>query len=157
MKKRAVSNIDWPQAAGPAGNFIVQGQAPTDFSGAMGKNVKWRVPLPNTGQSAAIVSGGRIFVTSHEPIEADTEFGTGILGMCFDARTGKELWRRPISGTRTTDLSSLFNDNTAYSPVADGKRVVFTNVGGTIKCFDYDGNELWTHTWTPLAGTTPGP
>ena len=150
LKKRAVSNIDWPQAAGPDGNFIVQGQAPTDFSGATGKNVKWRVPLPNTGQSAAIVSGGRIFVTSHEPIEANTEFGTGILGMCFDARTGKELWRRPIPGTRTTDLSSLFNDNTAYSPVADGKRVVFTNVGGTIKCFDYDGNELWTHTWTPF-------
>lgn len=140
----------WPQAAGPDGNFIAQGEAPTDFSGATGKNVKWRAPLPNTGQSAAIVSGGRIFVTSHEPITQDTETGAAILGMCFDAATGKELWRRAIPGTRETDLSSLFNDNTAYSPVADGRRVVFTNVGGTIKCFDYDGNEQWSHTWTPF-------
>ncbi|MBC8324013.1 MAG: PQQ-binding-like beta-propeller repeat protein [Verrucomicrobia subdivision 3 bacterium] len=141
---------DWPQAAGPDGNFITQGEAPTEFSGATGKGVKWRVPLPSTGQGTPIVSGDRIFVTSHEPIKADTEFGAGILGLCFDVKTGKELWRRAIPGTRTTDLSSLFNDNTAATPVADGKRVVFTNVGGTIKCFDYDGNELWSHTWTPF-------
>ena len=74
---------DWPQAAGPHGNFIVQGDAPTDFSGATGKNVKWRAPLPSTGQSAAIVSGGLIFVTSHEPINQDTATGRNILGMCF--------------------------------------------------------------------------
>jgi len=147
---KETASADWPQAAGPDGNFIVQGEAPTDFSGATGKNVKWRAYLPNTGQSAAIVSDERIFVTSHEPVTQDTETGAAILGMCFDAKTGKELWRRTIPGTRETDLSSLFNDNTAYSPVADGKRVVFTNVGGAIKCFDYDGNEQWSHTWTPF-------
>ena len=147
---KETASADWPQASGPDGNFIVQGEAPTDFSGATGMNVKWRVYLPNTGQSAAIVSDERIFVTSHEPITQDTETGAAILGMCFDAKTGKELWRRTIPGTRETDLSSLFNDNTAYSPVADGKRVVFTNVGGAIKCFDYDGNEQWSHTWTPF-------
>ena len=139
-----------PQAAGPDGDFIAQGEAPTDFSGATGRAVRWRVPLPSTGQGTPIVSGGRVFVTSHEPIKADAEFGRDILGLCVDAKSGKELWRRTIPGTRTTDLSSLFNDNTAATPVADGKRVVFTNVGGTIKCFDYDGNELWAHTWTPF-------
>ena len=147
----SISNVgEWPQAAGPTGNFITQGNAPKQFSGATGKNVKWRVPLPNTGQSAAIISGGRIFVTSHEPITQDTQTGAAILGLCFDAETGEELWRRTIPGTRETDLSSLFNDNTAYSPVADGKRVIFINVGGTIKCFDYNGKEIWSHVWTPF-------
>ena len=141
---------EWPQAAGPTGNFITQGNAPKQFSGATGDNVRWRVPLPNTGQSAAIISGGRIFVTSHEPITQDTQTGAAILGLCFDAETGEELWRRTIPGTRETDLSSLFNDNTAYSPVADGKRVIFINVGGTIKCFDYNGKEIWSHVWTPF-------
>ena len=141
---------EWPQTSGPDGNFIVPGNAPAAFSGATGDAVKWRVPLPNTGQGTPIVSGGRVFVTSHQPVKADTQTGAAILGLCFDAKTGKELWRRVIPGTRTTDLSSLFNDNTAASPVADGKRVVFTNVGGTVKCFDYDGNELWSHTWTPF-------
>lgn len=141
---------DWHQAAGPNGNFIVDGSAPTRFSGTTGDNIRWRVPLPNTGQGTPVVSRGRVFVTSHEPISADTEMGSLILGMCFDADTGQELWRREVPGTRVTDLSSLFSDNTAASPVADGERVLFVNVGGTLSCFDYDGKEQWSHKWGPF-------
>ena len=146
-----VSGADWPQAAGPNGNFVVNNEhASASFSVVRNENVSWKVSLPSTGQGTPIVSGGRIFVTSHERINGDSQTGSTILGLCFDARTGKELWRRKIPGTRTTDLSSLFNDNTAASPVTDGKRVIFTNVGGTIKCFDFNGGELWGHIWTPF-------
>ncbi|MEM7394241.1 MAG: hypothetical protein AAF492_18030, partial [Verrucomicrobiota bacterium] len=44
----------------------------------------------------------------------------------------------------------LFSDNTAASPVADGERVCFVNVGGTIATFDYAGNEQWTYRWNPF-------
>lgn len=145
-----VSSADWPQAAGPNHDYRVAGEAPKSFSVSRNQNILWRVPLPNTGQGAVIVSGQRLFVTSHEAIKQDAQTGSLMLGLCFDARSGKELWRREIPGTRTTDLSSLFNDNTAASPVVDGQRVVFVNVGGTIKCFDYRGKKLWTHTWTPF-------
>jgi len=141
---------DWPQAAGPRGNFSVAGEAPASFSVSRGENVLWRTPLPSTGQGAVIISGGRAFVTSHEPITQDTELGSLILGLCFDARTGQELWRRDIPAARVTDLSSLFSDNTAASPVADGQRVVFTNVGGKVVCFDFDGNEKWSQSWVPF-------
>ncbi len=146
----AVFPGDWPQASGPNHNYQVEGMAPGSFNVTKNRNVVWRTPLPNTGQGTPVVSGGRVFVTSHEAIEQDTRTGSLMLGLCLDAKTGRELWRREIPGTRTTDLSSVFNDNTAASPVADGRRVVFTNVGGTIMCLDYDGNELWTHTWTPF-------
>jgi hypothetical protein len=73
-----------------------------------------------------------------------------ILGLCFDANTGKELWRREIPGTRVTDFSSLFSDNTAASPIARDNAVCFINVGGTMKCFDFDGNEKWSNKWTPF-------
>lgn len=141
---------NWPQAAGPNNNFQVKGSAPKDFSVSLEKNVVWRTPLPNTGQGTPVVSNGKVFVTSHQEIHMDTETGSLMLGLCFDAKTGKELWRREIPGTRETDFSSLFSDNTAASPVADGERVVFTNVGGTFACYDYEGKELWTHTWTPF-------
>lgn len=141
---------DWPQASGPNFNFVVAGQAPDRFSVSRGQNVLWRTPLPNTGQGAVIVSGGRAFVTSHEPISKDTETGSMILGLCFDAQTGREIWRREIPAARVTDLSSLFSDNTAASPVADGKHVVFTNVGGAVSCFDFDGTRKWSHTWIPF-------
>ena len=141
---------DWGQASGPNGNFITEGKAPASFSVARGEGVLWRVPLPNTGQGTVVVSKGRVFVASHAPTDGDTETGSLIIGQCFDAATGKELWRRELPGTRTTDLSSLFSDNTAASPVSDGERVCFTNVGGSMKCFDFDGKELWTRTWVPF-------
>jgi outer membrane protein assembly factor BamB len=141
---------DWLQAAGPRGNFSMDGEAPARFSVTHGRNVIWRAKLPSTGQGTAIVSRGRVFVTSHLPIRADTEYGSNILGMCFDAETGRELWRRTIPGVRNTDLSSLFSDNTAASPVSDGKRVCFVNVGGGIKCFDFRGGEQWSYDWVPF-------
>lgn len=144
------SAADWPQAAGPNGNFVVDGHAVDRFSVSLDQNVIWRTPLPNTGQGTPIVSGIRVFVSSHAPIAQDTETGSLILGLCFDAKSGRELWRREIPGTRETDLSSLFSDNTAASPVADGKRVLFTNVGGTLRCFDFDGNENWSYRWGPF-------
>lgn len=141
---------EWPQASGPNGNFVGTGDSPAAFSVSKNEAVRWRVKLPSTGQGTPVVSGGRVFVTSHKEITEDSQTGSSILAMCFDANTGKELWRRKIGGSRKTDLSSLFSDNTAASPVTDGKRVVFVNVGGTVKCFDYEGVELWSHVWTPF-------
>ena len=141
---------DWPQAFGPNGDLTVNGKAVDSFSVSMNENILWRTPMPSTGQGTPIISNGRIFVTSHERIEEDSEMGSDIVGICLDAKTGKKLWERKIPGTRTTDLSSLFSDNTAASVVSDGERVVFMNVGGTIACFDFEGKELWIHKWTPF-------
>jgi len=143
-------SADWPQASGPDGNFIVSGNAVTDFSVALDENVRWIAPLPSTGQGSVVVVGDRVFVTSHESVEADTEFGSDILGLCFDAKTGDELWRRKIPGVRETDLSSLFSDNTAASPVANREYVVFVNVGGSVQGFNHQGDLLWSRRWTPF-------
>ena len=144
------ASADWPQASGPGGNFVVDGNAVTDFSVSLGNSVRWITPLPSTGQGGVVVMGDRVFVTSHEEVTADTELGTDILGLCFDANTGAELWRRTVPGVRETDLSSLFSDNTAASPVADRNRVVFVNVGGSVQGYDHDGNLKWSHRWTPF-------
>ena len=141
---------DWPQAAGPNGDFVTGGNAPTDFSVALDRNVVWISELPSTGQGTPIIVGDKVFVTSHATISEDTELGKEILGLCFEAKTGRELWRREIPGTRITDLSSLFSDNTAASPVADRRSVCFVNVGGTAACFDHRGEKRWQHVWTPF-------
>ena len=141
---------DWPQASGPHGNFVVGGKAVTDFSLTLDKNIRWVTPLPSTGQGGVIVVGDRVFVTSHEPVSADTELGSDIVGLCFDAKTGNELWQRIIPGVRETDLSSLFSDNTAASPAANQKHVVFVNVGGSVQTFNHDGDLQWSRKWTPF-------
>ena len=141
---------DWPQAAGPNHNYEVDGSAPTDFSVTRGKNVLWKTPLPNTGESTPVVKNDRIFLTCHTPMKADGESGKEIFGMCFDAVTGKELWRRELPASRTTDMASGFSDNTAASPVTDGKYVCFINVGGSIQTFDYEGKLIWQQEWVPF-------
>ena len=141
---------DWPQAAGPNGNYRVSGTTLKQFSVARNQGVRWRVSLPNTGESAPIVSRGKVFVTCHTPMKADGESGKDILGICFDAQSGKELWRRQLPGSRETDMASGFSDNTAASPVADGERVCFVNVGGSIRTYDYEGRLLWKHDWVPF-------
>ena len=141
---------DWPQASGPSYNYVTDGQAPTFFSGTTGTNVRWRTKLPNTGQGTPVIYGNRIFIQCHEPISQDTEMSSLTIGLCFDADTGKELWRREIPAARTTDLSSLFSDNTAASSIVTQKIVAFVNVGGRISVYDHDGNPKWTHSWVPF-------
>tara|TARA_B100000676_G_scaffold90412_1_gene90139 strand:+ start:1255 stop:2787 length:1533 start_codon:yes stop_codon:yes gene_type:complete len=144
------AHADWPQAAGPTFNYVAPGKAPTQFSGARGTNIRWRTPLPNTGQSTPVVMKDRVFVMCHEPLSNDTEMSSLTVGLCFDANTGKELWRRELPAARKTDLSSLFSDNTAAAAVANDKWVAFINVGGRISVFDHDGNQKWTYAWTPF-------
>ena len=141
---------EWPEAAGPNHNYQVNGRAPSYFSVVRDENILWKTALPNTGESTPVVAGGRIFVTCHTPIAADAQLGHEILAMCFDARNGKELWRRKLPGTRMTDMASGFSDNTAASPVTDGKQVCFVNVGGSIHTYDFDGQLIWKHNWVPF-------
>ena len=142
---------DWPQAAGPEYQYVVSdGEALTKFSVPRGDGVIWSTPLPNTGESTPIVSGNRIFLTCHTPMKADAEAGQAIFGICYDAANGKELWRRELPATRSTDMASGFSDNTAASPVTDGKHVCFLNVGGSIRTYDFDGNLVWEYDWVPF-------
>lgn len=141
---------DWPEAAGPNHNYAVAGNSATTFSVSRGESVLWRTKLPNTGESTPVISNGKIFVTCHTAMKADAESGRDILGMCFDAKTGQELWRRTLPGSRTTDMASGFSDNTAASAVADGKLVCFVNVGGSIRTYDFDGELVWQYNWVPF-------
>lgn len=141
---------DWPQASGPNDNYQVSGRVPTAFSVVRNQRVLWRTPLPNTGESTPVIANGRVFVTCHTPSTADAQPGREIFALCFDARSGKELWRRELPGTRSTDMASGFSDNTAASPVTDGKFVCFINVGGSVRTYDFDGRLIWKLDWVPF-------
>lgn len=146
----SVEAEDWPQAAGPHHNYRVSGRAAAEFSVTRDQHVVWRTPLPNTGESTPVVVGDRVFVTCHTPMSADAASGRDLLGLCFDARSGRELWRRVLPAARETDMASGFSDNTAASPVSDGRLVCFVNVGGSITTFDLEGRQVWQRKWVPF-------
>lgn len=141
---------NWHQAAGPNGNNVVNGHAPTNFSVTHNKNILWRVNLPNTGQGTVVINNGKAFVMSHTSITQDEKQGKNTLGQVFNASNGDLLWSREIEGIKTVGLSSLFSDNTAASAVVSDSHVAFINTGGQISVFDHDGNEKWQHNWVPF-------
>ena len=71
----AITVANWPQAAGPDGTWSVpDAKPPISWSVALNRNILWRTPLPNGGQSGIAVWGDRLFLTTFEPYRpGDTE------------------------------------------------------------------------------------
>lgn len=142
---------NWHQAAGPNGNWQVEGTPPTEWSVTRNENIRWRTPLPEAGMSNVTVWGDRVFVTTHVPIKTleDKEGVKDIIGFCLDANTGKILWQVELPGSVFISLAGGFTDGTVFAPIADGEHVWFFNRCGSIGCYDFTGKQVWLREWTP--------
>src|SRR5581483_2452818 len=130
---------DWPAFRGPAGDGIsTEKSAPTTWS--RDKNVKWRVALPQPGNSSPIVSNGRVFVSCASDAE-----GKQRTLFCFDRKDGKELWAKTVEFGKQEETFDANQDNAycASTPVADGKVVVVWHASAGLFCYAFDGKELW--------------
>ena len=124
---------NWPQFRGPnQDGSSTEKNLPEKFSKT--ENVKWAAELPGLSASVPAVWGDSVFLTA--PIEAEQKF----VGMCIDAKTGKERWRKVLaSGTRWDKASNLASP----SPVTDGTIVVAWHGSAGVYAYDLKGKELW--------------
>ena len=76
-----------------SGIFPSDCRPPTKFDGITGENLVWKVPLPNHSNSSPIVVGAKAFVVCAAGWPEGQDCA---LLLCFDAQTGKELWRRDL-------------------------------------------------------------
>ncbi|MEW6305651.1 MAG: PQQ-binding-like beta-propeller repeat protein [Verrucomicrobiota bacterium] len=131
-----VPAANWPGwRGGVDGSGIAAEQhAPVEWSAA--KNVRWKVALPNRGNSTPIVWGDRVFVT--QVVEAEN-FRTL---MCFDRGDGKLLWQKGVTYTKP-ERTHKTNPYCSASPATDGERVVVTFASAGVYCYDFNGKELW--------------
>ena len=128
-----VHSENWPQFRGPnQDGSSSEKNLPEKFSKT--ENVKWAAELPGLSASVPAIWGDSVFVTA--PIEAEKKF----VGICLDAKTGKERWRKDLAeGSRWDKASNLASP----SPTTDGERVIFLFATGDLACFDFSGKELW--------------
>ena len=87
---------DWTSWRGPNGNQISpETSFPTRWKwardGAEKENIRWRVALPEPGNSSPILLGQRVFLTQA------LDDGKRRALLAFDRTTGKELWRREVA------------------------------------------------------------
>ena len=140
---------NWPAWRGPTGQGTsAETNLPVTWSAT--ENVKWKVPLPDQGNSTPVIWGDKVFITQATdkttwppkggnggPASAETR-----MLLCLSRSDGKELWRaavpyKELEGTHPT------NPFCSASPATDGKVVVVSHGSAGVFCYDLDGKELW--------------
>jgi outer membrane protein assembly factor BamB len=130
----------WPAWRGAGGSGICQ-ETKLPLRWSTNENVRWRVPLPDRGNSTPIVWGQRVFIT--QAVESRRTV------MCFDRRDGKLHWQ---AGPTWTEKEPTYPENPP--PVTDGRRVIAWFGSAGVYCYDFAGRELWhrdlgrqSHVW----------
>ncbi len=125
---------NWPNWRGPnQDGSSPEKNLPAKFGKTEG--IKWAVDVPAISASVPVVWGDKVFLTA--PIKEERQ----LVGLCYDAKTGKELWRKVVSegGLQWDNKSNLASP----SPVTDGEHVVFLFADAVAASFDLNGNLQW--------------
>jgi outer membrane protein assembly factor BamB len=134
----AAAADNWPRFRGPNGTGLaVDDKIPITWSEK--ENMLWKVRLPGEGNSSPVIWGDRLYVQSA------SEDGSSRDLLCLDAKTGKTIWTRSVSGAKahTHDKNTLASS----TPAVDGKRVYVSYWDGkglSVQAYDLDGKPLWS-------------
>lgn len=112
---------------------------PTEWNGADGTNIKWKLKIPNRGKSSPVIWGDKIYLTG--AIEGVCEI------YCINKQTGELLWTKTadnIPGAPET-LPTLDSDGgLAVSTAAtNGSSVCAIFANGNLICLDENGERKW--------------
>jgi hypothetical protein len=129
-----VSAANWPAWRGAGGSGVTTETAlPLTWSAT--ENVRWKVALPERGNSTPIVWGDRVFLTQ--------AVGQQRTLQCFDRKDGALLWKAgpTYSGKEPTHPTNPLGSAT---PMTDGERVVAWFGSAGLHAYDFSGKELWS-------------
>ena len=127
-----IANADWLQFRGNNADGIATGTAPANFD-----KQGWKVKLPGRGLSGPIVVGDKVVLTASSGYRQDR-----LHVLCFNAKTGKQLWERKFWATGRTQCHRKMCVATP-NPASDGKRIFAFYSSNDLACFDLNGNLLW--------------
>ncbi|MCB1086703.1 MAG: PQQ-like beta-propeller repeat protein [Verrucomicrobiae bacterium] len=145
---------DWPSWRGPNGDGKLAEAADYPKEWSATKGIAWKVALPDRGNSSPIVSGDKVFLTQSE------KEGQLRSLICFDAKSGKELWKQTIDHGKVEQTHKT-NPHCPASPVTDGTLVFAWHGTAGLYAYDFDGKEKWhrdlgtdyDHIWGPNAAS----
>jgi outer membrane protein assembly factor BamB len=125
---------DWPMWRGLQGDGTTpESKLPLRWSAD--KNILWKTPLPEPGNSTPIVSGKRVFITQSIAKER--------LVQCYDRDTGKLLWQQGVQNA-PSELTHKTNPPCSSSPATDGTSVIAWFGSSGLHCYDFEGRKRWS-------------
>lgn len=124
---------NWPQWRGPKGMGIcAEKNLPTQWG--TNQNIRWKIRLPEAGNSTPIIWGNRVFMTQ--------AIGKQRMLMSLDRANGKMLWQSGVTNAEKEPTHST-NPDCSGSPMTDGERVIVSFGSSGLYCYDFTGKELW--------------
>ena len=126
---------NWPGWRGPNGNGT-SSETNLPVTWTPTENVRWRIDLPDRGNSSPVIWGDRVFVS--QAVQSDNRRTL----MCFNRADGKLLWQSGVTYTER-EPTQRSNPYCSGSPVTDGERVYVCFGSPGVYAYDLDGKEVW--------------
>lgn len=136
-------HADWPAWRGDAAGSGKTSATDLPLTWSPDQNVRWRVELPEPGNSTPVTAGDRIFVT--QPVTSKHWRGL----YCFSAADGKLLWKNGVTYDKP-ERTHRTNPYCSASPATDGQLVFAAYGSAGIAAYDLDGKQLWHRDLGPL-------
>jgi outer membrane protein assembly factor BamB len=122
---------DWPQWLGPNRNGVSTERV-EPWKGDL--KILWRQPV-GEGHSGPVVANGRAFIHYKVAGKEQEELAA------FDAKTGKEVWRKAYD---RPPFSNIYGNGPRSTPLVDADRVYTVGPTGLLHCWDAaTGAEKW--------------
>lgn len=130
----------WPRFRGPGGLGVsAYTNVPDSWDDKSGKNILWKERVPLPGYNSPVVWADRLFLSGATEDRREV--------YCFDAHTGKLLWRTEVAVTPqgTGEMSNPeYAGYAAPTTVTDGRWVFAMFANGDVAALDYAGRLAWT-------------
>jgi outer membrane protein assembly factor BamB len=126
---------EWPAFRGPRGDGVALDEQPP-LHWKVDENIRWRVPVPGTGNGSPIVVDGRVF------LNAAQDLGQRRTLHCFDADDGRALWQQTVE-VGAIEFTHIDNPYCGSTPASNGEVVVTWHGTGGLHCYTMDGRPLW--------------
>lgn len=137
LGKTTQSSGDWPQWRGPNRDGVSTAKDKLTAWPEIGPRRLWEQPV-GKGYATVAVAAGRAYLLMQD--------GGNESCVCWDARTGTELWRFSYPA----DYRNAYGDGPRATPTVDGNRVYTVGATGIMHCLKThpktsQGESLWRH------------
>tara|TARA_R110001583_G_scaffold4430_5_gene25682 strand:+ start:164 stop:2047 length:1884 start_codon:yes stop_codon:yes gene_type:complete len=136
--KAMMSNF--PSFRGPGGNGIAYHKnVPTEWDGASGKNIKWKVTPELHAYNSPVIWGDKLFLSGADANKKQV--------YCYNRNSGKLLWTADINNVAGSKASPEVTPDTGHAAATvstDGTFVFAIFSNGDLVALDMKGKSVWS-------------